>query len=45
MGAIQRADREADRGCPCIYTTVKINTRTAQDQSLESKVVSVKALL
>ena len=32
-------------GCPRIYTTVKINTRTDKDQSLEDKVASVQALL
>ena len=32
-------------GCPRIYTTVKINTRTDQDQTLEAKVASVQALL
>jgi uncharacterized protein YqgV (UPF0045/DUF77 family) len=30
-------------GCPRVYTTVKINTRTDKDQSLEDKVASVKA--
>jgi uncharacterized protein (TIGR00106 family) len=32
-------------GCPRITTTVKINTRTDRDQSLEDKVASVQALL
>ena len=32
-------------GCPRIYTTVKINTRTDKDQTLEDKVASVQALL
>ncbi len=32
-------------GCPRIYTTVKVNTRTDKDQSLEDKVASVQALL
>ncbi|MCT0249112.1 thiamine-binding protein [Synechococcus sp. CS-205] len=32
-------------GCPRIYTSVKINTRTDRDQSLEDKVASVEALL
>jgi uncharacterized protein (TIGR00106 family) len=32
-------------GCPRIYTTVKINTRTDRDQTLEEKVASVEALL
>ncbi|MFZ9754150.1 MAG: MTH1187 family thiamine-binding protein [Cyanobium sp.] len=32
-------------GCPRVYTTVKINTRTDKDQSLEDKVASVQALL
>jgi uncharacterized protein YqgV (UPF0045/DUF77 family) len=31
--------------CPCVYTTVKINTRTDKDQTLEDKVASVQALL
>jgi uncharacterized protein YqgV (UPF0045/DUF77 family) len=30
---------------PRMYTTVKINTRTDMDQTLEEKVASVKALL
>jgi len=30
-------------GCPRIYTTVKINTRTDKDQTLEDKVASVQA--
>jgi uncharacterized protein (TIGR00106 family) len=32
-------------GCPRVYTTVKINTRTDKDQRLEDKVASVQALL
>jgi uncharacterized protein (TIGR00106 family) len=32
-------------GCPRVYTTVKINTRTDKEQSLEDKVASVQALL
>jgi uncharacterized protein YqgV (UPF0045/DUF77 family) len=32
-------------GCPRIYTTVKVNTRTDRDQTLEDKVASVEALL
>jgi uncharacterized protein YqgV (UPF0045/DUF77 family) len=32
-------------GCPRIYTTVKINTRTDKEQTLEDKVASVQALL
>jgi uncharacterized protein YqgV (UPF0045/DUF77 family) len=32
-------------GCPRVYTTVKINTRTDKDQTLENKVASVQALL
>ena len=32
-------------GCPRGYTTVKINTRTDKNQSLEDKVASVQALL
>ena len=32
-------------GCPRIYTTVKINTRTDKEQTLEDKVASVRALL
>ena len=32
-------------GCPRVYTTVKINTRTDQEQTLEDKVASVQALL
>jgi uncharacterized protein (TIGR00106 family) len=32
-------------GCPRVYTTVKINTRTDKDQTLEDKVASVRALL
>jgi len=32
-------------GCPRVYTTVKVNTRTDKDQSLEDKVASVQALL
>jgi uncharacterized protein (TIGR00106 family) len=32
-------------GCPRVYTTVKINTRTDKDQSLEDKVASVQSLL
>ena len=30
-------------GCPRVYTTVKINTRTDKDQTLEDKVASVQA--
>ncbi len=32
-------------GCPRIFTTVTINTRTDRDQSLDDKVASVRALL
>ncbi len=32
-------------GCPRDYTTVKINTRTDKEQTLEDKVASVRALL
>ena len=32
-------------GCPRVYTTVKIDTRTDKDQTLEDKVASVQALL
>ena len=32
-------------GCPRVYTTVKNNTRTDRDQTLEEKVASVQALL
>jgi len=32
-------------GCPRVYTTVKSNTRTDKDQTLEDKVASVQALL
>jgi uncharacterized protein (TIGR00106 family) len=32
-------------GCPRGYPTVKINTRTDKDQTLEDKVASVQALL
>jgi uncharacterized protein (TIGR00106 family) len=32
-------------GCPHVSITVKINTRTDQDQTLEDKVASVQALL
>ena len=32
-------------GCPRIYTTVKVNTRTDRDQTLKDKVASVEALL
>ena len=32
-------------GCPRVYTTVKINTRTDKTQTLEEKVASVQALL
>ena len=32
-------------GCPRLYTTVKINSRTDKDQTLEDKVASVQALL
>jgi uncharacterized protein (TIGR00106 family) len=32
-------------GCPRTYTTVKVNTRTDRDQTLEDKVASVEALL
>jgi uncharacterized protein YqgV (UPF0045/DUF77 family) len=33
------------RAAPRVYTTVKINTRTDKDQTLEDKVASVQALL
>ncbi len=32
-------------GCPRVYTTVKVSTRTDKDQTLEHKVASVRALL
>jgi uncharacterized protein YqgV (UPF0045/DUF77 family) len=32
-------------GCPRVYTTVKINTRTDKEQTLEDKEASVQALL
>jgi uncharacterized protein (TIGR00106 family) len=32
-------------GCPRIYTTVTVNTRTDRDQTLEDKVASVEGLL
>jgi len=32
-------------GCPRVYTTVKVSTRTDKDQTLEDKVASVQALL
>lgn len=32
-------------GCPRLSTTVKVNTRTDRDQTLEDKVASVEALL
>ena len=32
-------------GCPRVYTTVKINTHTDKEQTLEDKVASVRALL
>ena len=32
-------------GCLRVYTTVKINTRTDKEQTLEDKVASVRALL
>ena len=32
-------------GCPRIYTTVKVDTRTDRDLTLEDKVASVEALL
>lgn len=32
-------------GCPRVYTTVNINTRTDKHQTLEDKVASVQALL
>ncbi|MEA5414325.1 thiamine-binding protein [Synechococcus sp. BA-132 BA5] len=32
-------------GCPRIFTTVKVNTRTDRGQMLEDKVASVEALL
>lgn len=41
--ACHQAVRTMD--CPCVYTTVKINTRTDKDQTLEDKVASVQALL
>ncbi|MDM7938328.1 MAG: MTH1187 family thiamine-binding protein [Cyanobium sp. CZS 48M] len=34
-----------DMGAPRTYTTVKVNTRTDRDQTLEDKVASVEALL
>ncbi|MCP9911420.1 MTH1187 family thiamine-binding protein [Cyanobium sp. BA20m-p-22] len=33
------------KGFPRVYTTVKINTRTDKEQTLENKVASVRALL
>jgi uncharacterized protein (TIGR00106 family) len=35
----------AIEACPRVYTTVKINTRTDKDQTLEDKVASVQVLL
>jgi uncharacterized protein (TIGR00106 family) len=32
-------------GCPRVYTSLSINTRTDKDQTLEDKVASVQALL
>jgi uncharacterized protein (TIGR00106 family) len=32
-------------GAPRIFTTVKVNTRTDRDQTLEAKVASIEALL
>jgi uncharacterized protein YqgV (UPF0045/DUF77 family) len=32
-------------GCPRVCSTVKINTHTDRDQTLEEKVASVEALL
>jgi uncharacterized protein (TIGR00106 family) len=32
-------------GAPRLYTTIKVNTRTDKDQTLEEKVASVVALL
>jgi uncharacterized protein YqgV (UPF0045/DUF77 family) len=32
-------------GCPRVYATAKINTRTDKDQTLEDKVASVLSLL
>ena len=32
-------------GCPRVYTTVKINTHTDKEQTLEDKVASVQVLL
>jgi uncharacterized protein YqgV (UPF0045/DUF77 family) len=32
-------------GCPSIHTTVKINSRTDKDQTLEDEVARVQALL
>ncbi|MGB5240099.1 MAG: MTH1187 family thiamine-binding protein [Prochlorococcaceae cyanobacterium] len=34
-----------DMGCPRIYTTAKVNTRTDRDHTMEDKVASVEALL
>ncbi len=32
-------------GCPRVFTTVTVNTRTDRDQTLEDKVASVEVLL
>jgi uncharacterized protein YqgV (UPF0045/DUF77 family) len=32
-------------GCPRVYTTVKVNTRTDKEQTLEDKLASVEVLL
>ena len=45
-----RAISPATRRCtpwaaPRVYTTVKVNTRTDKEQTLEGKVASVRALL
>lgn len=46
FGAIEACHQAVHAmGCPRVYTTVKSNTRTDKDQTLEDKVASVKALL
>ncbi len=45
MAPPSRASGVHTMGFPRIHTTVKINTRTDNDQSLEDKVASVQALL
>ena len=50
LGLMCRAISPATRRCtpwaaPRVYTTVKVNTRTDKEQTLEGKVASVRALL